>query len=204
MKRKAMADDTARLRGPRDDHVAKFPVPELVVVAAHLDGRVFVEELGPGNRELTLFHRWIWTVPVLHGPHADDGDTSGGVYEFRDGFGNPVRVLAIVVCPRASLKSNKVERAAHTAKLTFLAKCRARSPLCFVLPDLLDGIATKEIDRNRAKLPGLIQALRGGVNRIHSRRAAKLRGISGEQAYSACAEDRDSVAGSKINDVTPW
>ena len=108
-----MANDFAGFGGAGDNHVSELDVPPLVIVAAHHDGGVFVEKLGPGNGESTFSGCRLDCVRVLVGPNADDGDTTSRINQFGDGFRYLKGVFFAVISFGTSLETNGVDCAGH-------------------------------------------------------------------------------------------
>lgn len=54
IKGEPVTDDLAGLGSAGDDHVPKFAVPALVIIAAHRDANILVEQLGPWDHKLPV------------------------------------------------------------------------------------------------------------------------------------------------------
>ena len=67
-----MADDLAGFGCAGNDHVTELAVPALVIVAAHRDANIVVEELGPGHCKFAFLERWLDAVWIFERPDPDD------------------------------------------------------------------------------------------------------------------------------------
>src|SRR5271167_4417041 len=72
VERKAVADDLAGLGCAVNNHVTELAVPALVVVAAHRDANIVVEELRPGHLKFALLERSLDAAWIFERPDPDD------------------------------------------------------------------------------------------------------------------------------------
>ena len=84
-----MTDDPAWFRRTVDDHVAKLAVPTFVIVAAHSDRDILVEQLGPGDNEFAFSKRRHNPVWIGRRPDANDRDPTSGIDQFGERLDHP-------------------------------------------------------------------------------------------------------------------
>src|SRR5271168_5083987 len=103
IERNPVAHDAAGLGCSAYDHLAELPVPPLVIVPAHVDADILIEERRPGNQESALPDRHIDGSGIFGGPDTDDCHATRWVHDLGDRLGHPVRIFPGVIRLRASL-----------------------------------------------------------------------------------------------------
>jgi hypothetical protein len=126
-----------------------------------------------------------------------DSEPPSWIDQAREITDDLTRILLAGVQAAACLETDGVDSHHYSAHL-LLAWYAAAEPSPAELQDLLDRVAVAGVDRDKAHLPGLLQAFIDQVNRVHLGRSLELCAVGGQQAHGARAEHRNGVSGPHV------